>query len=280
MQIYVKTAALRKRISILKNRGLKIGFVPTMGALHEGHIALIKASIGDNDITICSIFVNPTQFNNKKDLQKYPRTKETDIIKLNEAGTDILFHPDINEVYPEGTDDKPEIDLRGIDKIWEGEFRPGHFAGVVQVVKRLLDIVVPDALYMGQKDFQQYTIIAHMLKKVESSVLLKIVPTIRENDGLAMSSRNVRLTPQNRINAVILYQMLSYAKANFNKISSQQIEKTALNSISEKGLKPEYFKIVSIDTLTDISMNPGHKAVAIVAAWAGDVRLIDNMFMD
>lgn len=280
MQVYVKVATLQRRISFFKNSQKQIGFVPTMGALHEGHISLIRESVLNNDITVCSIFVNPTQFNNREDLLKYPRTKAEDSIKLRNAGVDVLFYPNEREIYPEGFNTGPTIDLKGLEIIWEGKFRPGHFAGVVQVVYRLLDIVEPNNLYMGQKDLQQFTIIDHMLKVIKSPVNLVIVPTEREKDGLAMSSRNVRLSTVERENAVILYKMLMFAKMNIKIRSVAEIEAHAMEEIRKAGLNPEYFKIVRTDDLKEIIKIQSEKVVAIVAAWAGNVRLIDNLLLN
>lgn len=280
MQTFIKVLKIKNRISDIRKKNMSIGFVPTMGALHEGHISLIKESVKNNDYTICSIFVNPTQFNNKEDLHKYPRTKEKDIKMLKEAGTDILFYPDIKEIYPSNFDNSFELDLQGIDKIWEGEFRPGHFKGVVQVVKRLLEIVEPDNLYMGQKDFQQFTIINMMLRKINSKVKLIIVPTMREDDGLAMSSRNMRLNPEFRKKSVVLFKALHFAKENLYNMPIKMIESEAVKMIQDAELQPEYFKLVNADDLVAIDKIKDKKIVALVAAWAGDVRLIDNMILN
>jgi pantoate--beta-alanine ligase len=279
MQFLRKVSALKNRIRFLRSRNLSIGFVPTMGALHAGHISLVEASVKSNVITVCSIFVNPAQFNNSADLEKYPRMVQKDIEMLKSAGTNIVFYPDVSEIYPEGLDLDVNIDLQGIDNIWEGEFRPGHFAGVVKVVKRLLDIVEPDELFMGQKDFQQFTIIRHMLRELNRNERLNVVPTMREPDGLAMSSRNMRLSAEARRNSVILYQMLNYAKVLYNKKSIFEIETHSIEEIERNGLNPEYFKLVNADDLSVIDDSFKGNVVAIVAAWAGDVRLIDNMII-
>ncbi len=277
MQVFVNENPLKERLNFLTSKGLSIGFVPTMGALHEGHLSLIRASKAKCEITVCSIFVNPTQFNNKDDLKKYPKTLSEDKRKLRNAGVDIVFAPTEKVIYPENMDLSVDIDLEGLDKKWEGKFRPGHFKGVVQVVKRLLDIVVPDYLFMGQKDFQQFTIIQMMLNKLKIPVKLEVVPIFRESDGLAMSSRNVRLTEEFRKNSTILYEALCFARDNYDKMPISELENTALKMIGSKNLKPEYFKIVEKDNLEEITTNKSNSAVAIVAAWAGDVRLIDNM---
>lgn len=280
MQTFITVLTVKNRISDIRKKNVSIGFVPTMGALHEGHISLIMESVENNDYTICSIFVNPTQFNNKEDLHKYPRTKEKDIKMLKEAGTDILFYPDVKEIYPSNFDNSFELDLEGIDKLWEGEFRPGHFKGVVQVVKRLLEIVEPDNLYMGQKDFQQFTIINMMLRKINSRVKLIIVPTMREDDGLAMSSRNMRLNPEFRKKSVVLFKALHFAKENLYTMPVNMIESDAVKMIQDADLQPEYFKLVNADDLVAIDKIKDKKIVALVAAWAGDVRLIDNMILN
>lgn len=280
MQTFIKVRTLNKRISELRKKNMSIGFVPTMGALHDGHISLIRESVANNDYTICSIFVNPTQFNNQEDLEKYPRTKEKDVEKLKDVGTDILFYPDVNEIYPNNFDKEIDFDLEGIDKIWEGEFRPGHFNGVVQVVKRLLDIVKPDNLYMGQKDFQQFTIIRKMLMKISSKVKLIIVPTMREIDGLAMSSRNVRLSNEYRKKSAVLFKALKFAKENLYIMPINLIESAAIKMIKDADLHAEYFKLVNAEDLTAIENLSDIEIVGIVAAWAGDVRLIDNMILN
>lgn len=280
MQIFKKVSTVKNRLQYLRNKNYSIGFVPTMGALHEGHISLVNASIKANDITVCSIFVNPAQFNNIEDLKKYPRTIQKDIKMLKSAGTDIVFYPEVSEVYPNELDLNVQVDLKGIDNIWEGEFRPGHFAGVVKVVKRLLDIIEPDQLFMGQKDYQQLTIINHMLTELNRKERLIVIPTMREPDGLAMSSRNQRLTYEARYNSVILYQMLVYAKENYKKKSVVDIESHAIKEINRSGLKPEYFKLVNATDLSIINDKFTGSVVAILAAWAGDIRLIDNMIIE
>jgi pantoate--beta-alanine ligase len=280
MQTFIKVKTVQRKVSELREKNAVIGFVPTMGALHEGHISLIRESVQNNDYTVCSIFVNPTQFNNKEDLEKYPRTKDKDVKMLKDAGTDILFYPDANEIYPINFDNRFDLDLEGIDKLWEGEFRPGHFKGVVQVVKRLLDIVEPDNLYMGQKDIQQFTIIGKMLEKIMSKVKLIIVPTMRESDGLAMSSRNVRLSKEYRKKSVVLFKALNFAKENLYKMPINLIESGAIKMIQDADLQVEYFKLVNAGDLTAIENLSDVKIVGIIAVWAGDVRLIDNMILN
>ena len=279
MQVFKKEETIKRRIAFLKSKGFSIGFVPTMGALHDGHLQLIKTSKQKCDITVCSIFVNPTQFNNKEDLEKYPRTFGRDKGMLRKEGVDIIFHPTAGVIYPEGLDLSVDIDLEGLDSIWEGEFRPGHFQGVVQVVKRLLDIVTPDYLFMGQKDFQQFTIIDMMLRKLGIPTELVVVPVHREKSGLAMSSRNVRLTDDFKKKALILSKMLKYAKDHYSFDKIQDIEAHAIEEITKKGLKPEYYKIVSGLDLKEVQSPDENYVIAIVAAWAGEIRLIDNIII-
>ena len=251
-----------------------------MGALHMGHMSLIQKSVKENDITVTSVFVNPTQFNQKEDLEKYPRTLKADAKLLKSFGCDYLFAPGVNQIYPKNLDTTVKLDIDHLTKSMEGPNRPGHFDGVVQVVKRLLDIVEPDKIYMGQKDFQQFSIIGYMLKKLKMKTKLRVCPIIREDDGLAMSSRNVRLAKKHRPLCNIIYKTLSFAKENLDKRSTKYLEKKAMEMLSGKPFKPEYFEIVDGKTMEKVK-NPGdHKLiVACTAVWAGKVRLIDNMIL-
>jgi pantoate--beta-alanine ligase len=263
-----------------RDKGYSIGFVPTMGALHEGHITLAKKSKRENDITIVSIFVNPTQFNDKKDLDKYTRDLDGDILKLIPTDIDIVFAPTAAEVYPDGEQAGQEIDLAGLDTYMEGKFRPGHFRGVAQVVKRLLDIVMPDKLYMGQKDFQQFTIIDHMIKTLGIKTTLVVCPTIREENSLAMSSRNERLTKETRAKAGIIYKTLQTIKRNKSKKSIAELTENGLKKLSIHPFEPEYLTIVDGYKLTPVTdINASDYVVACVAVWADGVRLIDNIIV-
>lgn len=278
MQYFVKLNALQKRLDYLRKKGKTIGFVPTMGALHEGHLKLVHTCIEHCDVAVSSIFVNPTQFNDPSDLVKYPRNLEKDSVMLKKAGLHILWAPKEKEIYPENLDTRVEIDLAGLDKVLEGFHRPGHFEGVVQVVKRLLDIVQPDVLFMGQKDFQQFTIIHHLIQELKLPVRLEVVPTVRESHGLAMSSRNERLSNELRQKAKVIFESLQDAHKNLGKISPAIISQKALDKIRAAGLKPEYFEISDGFTLQTVQDPGQHKyIVGLVAAWAGDVRLIDNL---
>ncbi len=272
---------LQTVINKFKSKGKTIGFTPTMGALHNGHMSLIEASNIENDITVCSIFVNPTQFNETSDLEKYPRTLKADQKLLKKHGVDIVLAPTNAEVYPKGLKTKLSIDFKGLDKEMEGEFRPGHFVGVAQVVKRLLDIVTPDALYMGQKDFQQFSIIQYMIDYFNLDTKLRVVPTSRKESGLAMSSRNVRLTSQHKDAAKEIYKTLKYVKRNKYNLSCADLQQYAMTRLAKvNGFKPEYFTIADGRTLQSIKQIKNvDYAVACTAVWAGDVRLIDNIIL-
>ena len=269
---------LQNLIIDLKKQGKTIGFAPTMGALHEGHLSLIAKAKSECDISVCSIFVNPTQFNDPKDLEKYPRTEEKDSKMLLSAGNDILFMPSVNEIYPPDLDLKNTIDFGEMAHVMEGAFRPGHFDGMAQVVKRLLDIVQPNRLFMGQKDFQQFSIVQNMLFQLKSDIQLIMCETMRENDGLAMSSRNIRLTPEHRKKAPLIYKTLLKAKKMSAKKSPEDIKKWAISQFLSPDFKPEYFDIVDGKTLQSITnFETTGFVVACVATWLGEVRLIDNV---
>jgi len=277
MLLFRKIDQLKAYLSLQRSKGLSVGYVPTMGALHKGHASLIEKAKAENDISVCSIFVNPTQFNDTADLDKYPRTDAADIDLLAQLRNDVLFFPSVEEIYP--TDlETPTFDFGKTDKVMEGFYRPGHFDGVVQVVHRLVDIVEPTRLYMGQKDFQQFTLIQHMLKQMESPTELIVCPIIREGDGLALSSRNVRLTPENRTNAPIISQTLQSLNEWLEKSSVKKVKEKALAKLSAiPGFKPEYFDIVDGYTLQPIKkMKDSDYVVACIAVWTGDIRLIDN----
>jgi pantoate--beta-alanine ligase len=269
---------LQNHIENLKNQGKTVGFAPTMGALHEGHLSLIAKAKSECDICVCSIFVNPTQFNDPKDLEKYPRTEEKDAAMLKSVGNDILFLPPVAEIYPPGLDLKNSLDFGAMAMVMEGAFRPGHFDGMAQVVKRLLDIVQPHRLFMGQKDFQQFSIVQNMLLQLNSEIKLVMCSTMREKDGLAMSSRNVRLSAELRKKAPIIYKTLSKAKKMSVEKTPTDVKKWAMKQISKPDFKPEYFEIVDGRSLQPIDdFGQTDFIVACVATWLGDVRLIDNI---
>ncbi len=280
MRILKRVTSLQRHLSTIKEESLTIGFIPTMGALHEGHMSLVQQSVKENDITVASVFVNPTQFNQKDDLDKYPRDLAKDAKLLKKNGCDYLFAPLPSQIYPPDLNTNVYIDIVHLTDLMEGPNRPGHFEGVVQVVKRLIDIVEPDKLYMGQKDFQQFTIIQYVIKGLELDVQLRVCPIIREDDGLAMSSRNVRLTEKHREISPIIYKTLLWAKDNILTESITTIETKAVAMLNEAGLKTEYFTIVDGRTLDKVTNVEQHQTVvACTAAWAGEVRLIDNMVL-
>jgi len=281
MQTINSVKELQTLIATQKSKGKTIGFAPTMGALHDGHMSLMQASNSEHDITVCSIFVNPTQFNEATDLEKYPRTLKADQKLLKKNGVNIVFAPDNDEVYPKGLDTNLEIDFKGLDTEMEGEFRPGHFAGVAQVVKRLLDIVQPHALYMGQKDFQQFSIIQYMINYYDLETKLRVIPIVREESGLAMSSRNVRLAPENRHAAKEIYKVLKYVKRNKYNRSCNELQDYAMTRLAKvPDFEPEYFTIADGRTLQKIKQVKNvDYAVACTAVWAGEVRLIDNIIL-
>lgn len=271
---------LRKWTESQRKEGKIIGFVPTMGALHPGHISLIQLAQKDCDVTVCSIFVNPTQFNDPADFEKYPVTIERDIHLLLQQQTDALFLPAVAEIYPEGTGSLRHYALGDMDSLLEGKYRPGHFQGVCNVVHRLLDMVQPDHLYLGQKDCQQCMVINRLLQLtgMDNRIQLHIAPTLREPDGLAMSSRNRRLTPEQRALAPLLYQQLSAISRQLHPGDITPLLTTAIQAIEKAGFRPDYFEIADASTLQPVHQWDGRQSlVALVAAFLGDVRLIDNL---
>lgn len=282
MLIFKKIGDLKKQIKLLKRQGNIVGFVPTMGALHAGHISLIKASQRVTDVTICSIFVNPTQFNDKSDFDKYPITIPSDIEKLTNAACDILFLPSIDEMYPHGFENAGRIDFGFLAQTLEGEHRPGHFDGMAQVVKKLLEITTPDILFMGQKDYQQQLIVSQLIKKSRLKVKLITCPTLREGDGLAMSSRNVRLNGSAREVSGSISRTLKWVKKDLIKegVKVKELSFKAFKKLeSLGGFDVEYFEIRNAATLR-APRSKNEKLVALVAARIGGVRLIDNMLLN
>jgi len=278
--IFKTKKALSEHISKLKSEGKRIGLVPTMGALHQGHLSLLDYIQEYCDTRICSIFVNPTQFNNAEDLAKYPRPVERDIKLLEEAGCDILFLPEVDEMYGEGEHWK--IELGNLDSMLEGAFRAGHFQGVTQVVYKLFSLVKPDVACFGQKDYQQYRVIERMVELFDLPVSLVMCPIIREPDGLAMSSRNVRLSEEGRKHALALYDSLHYFSQHVNNSNIHTIREEAAEQLKTgKGVKFEYFEVRHTDDLEPVEKTePDMQVIVLVAAWVDGVRLIDNMFVD
>lgn len=282
MHVFQEISPLKAFLHQKKREGKRIGFVPTMGALHQGHISLINASTEYNDITVCSIYVNPTQFNNPSDLKKYPRTLAADKAMLEDAGCQVLFCPDNTVMYPVET--TLQLHFGRLEKTMEGKHRQGHFNGVGLVVSKLLHIVEPDAAYFGQKDLQQYLIIRQMVQELFFPIALVCCPIIREPDGLAMSSRNVRLSKTARKKATQLYQSLSEARALFieGRASVGQIKKYVGQKLTNQtDLVLEYFEIVDAHNLLPITKTYKTDQVAFcIAAEVGGIRLIDNLFLN
>ena len=279
MIIIKRTQKIKDFVSKLNLGGKKIGFVPTMGALHDGHISLIKKSKSQNSLTICSIYVNPTQFNNVIDLNKYPVTLESDIDKLEMAACDVLFLPSTDEMY---LNDKvnEHYDLGMLEHILEGKYRPGHFQGVCIIVDKLLTAINPNTLYLGKKDYQQCMVINKMITDKKYEVRLEICDTIREPSGLAMSSRNLRLNEVERIDALKIIETLINIKKNIKPGNLEEIKIKATKYLTKNGYKVDYTEIADAATLEIISDWDGKaKLVALVAANLNNVRLIDNIIL-
>ncbi|MGZ5135237.1 MAG: pantoate--beta-alanine ligase, partial [Flavitalea sp.] len=249
MIIFRQADSLRRYLDLQRSNKTSIGFVPTMGALHAGHLALLMESKKQSGITVCSIFVNPTQFNDRKDFDKYPVTIEQDIQQIESIATEILFLPAVDDIYPDGTEKLENYQLGYLETVLEGKFRPGHFQGVSQVMKRLLHIVSPDTLFMGQKDFQQSLVVGHLLQNLNTKTELVVVTTVRENNGLAMSSRNMRLTEIERANAGAICQSLEYIRKHISAGNLTDLKKNASNILLAHGFKIDYVEIADRDTL-------------------------------
>lgn len=280
MYIFHKSEALKGYLDQQKAAGRSSGFVPTMGALHQGHLSLIRQARSENGIAVCSIFVNPTQFNDPQDLARYPRTTEADIALLIEAGCDVLFLPEVAEVYPDGQQLEERYELGYVETVLEGAFRPGHFQGVAQVVERLLRLTAPDRLYLGQKDYQQCMVLKRLIELKQLPVTLHIVPTSREADGLAMSSRNRRLNEPQRTLAGLLYQCLVSIQVKKSLQPFAIVQKECRDILEKKGFRPDYIQLADADTLELLEeYDADRRVVALIAAFIGDVRLIDNLVL-
>lgn len=264
-------------VNKLKKEGKQIGFVPTMGALHQGHISLVEKAVKENDVAIVSVFVNPTQFNDKNDLKNYPRTPEKDTNLLDNAGVKFVFMPSETEMYPEP--DTRIFDFGMLDKVMEGKFRPGHFNGVAQVVSKFFQIVQPDRAYFGQKDFQQLTIIRKMVKLLNLNVEIVGCPIVRGTDGLALSSRNKLLSEAHREAAPSIYKTLSESRNLTVTFNVKDLTDWVISTINKNPLlKVEYYEIVNAETLEPINnWNDAKHIVGCITVWAGNVRLIDNI---
>jgi pantoate--beta-alanine ligase len=271
--------ALKKQLQRFSDGAQTIGFVPTMGALHAGHISLIQKAKESTNVVVFSIFVNPTQFNNATDLAKYPQTLEADIEKLELAHCDFLFLPEVEEMYPANEVNKT-YDLGYIETILEGAYRPGHFQGVCIIVDKLLLAVKPNILYLGRKDYQQCMVVKKMMELENHTAKLQICETVRETDGLAMSSRNMRLNKTERQTALIIINVLQQIKTNLKEGDLQHLKTTATKTLIDNGYKVDYVEIANALTLQPISHWDGQtKLVALVAAYLNEIRLIDNILL-
>jgi pantoate--beta-alanine ligase len=280
MRIISSVKEIREAVRTYREKECKIGFVPTMGYFHEGHISLIKTSLLNNDITIASIFVNPTQFGEIEDYDRYPRNMERDIEIARDNDVDIIFTPSVEEIYPDGF--KTKVIVKELTEKLCGKYRPGHFDGVCTIVSKLLNIIRPDNAYFGQKDAQQFIVIRRMVKDLNIDANIVVCPIIREKDGLAMSSRNIYLKSEERKASVLISRALFEAE---NKIKDGERDVTEIireiKNILDKSalIKPQYIEAVDTDTLENISVIKGRILLAI-AAYVGNVRLIDNIIME
>lgn len=263
-----------------RKKGRKIGFVPTMGALHAGHLSLVETAAKQCDLVLASIFVNPTQFNDKKDLERYPRTIEEDKNLLRTVPCDAVFIPSVEEMYPK--EENTSFDFGDLEKVLEGKHRPGHFNGVAQVVRKFLLITEPDKAFFGMKDMQQLMIIQELVKQMKIKTEVIPCPTLREADGLAMSSRNSLLNTEERKAAVLLSRLLLDAKQNYQKgISAKEIKEKVEKALSTNSIyKPDYFAICEKQNLMEIdSFEKGREYIALIACYVGKIRLIDNLIL-
>lgn len=281
MQIFTQIAPLKAFLSDLRRQGKSVGLVPTMGALHAGHVSLFRACKIASEITVGSIFVNPVQFNNPEDLSKYPRTLEKDIELLESIGCDILFSPESTEMYPEKS--TLTMDFGPLDKVMEGRFRPGHFSGVALVVSKLFNIIQPDRAYFGQKDWQQFAIIRKLIEELNFSIGLHSVETLREADGLALSSRNLRLNAEQRKAANIFYRCLLEAKAALAGGKGLPDVRAMVRAVigNTPGVTLEYFEVADSQNLNLLeNVEQSEQPIMCIAGYVGEIRLIDNMFVN
>lgn len=277
MNIYKSIEDLQAFVEAERAKGLRIAFVPTMGALHAGHLSLVRRALSECDRCIVSVFVNPTQFNDPRDLETYPRTLEADSTLLASVGASALFAPEVSTIYPE--EDTRTFDVGAVAEVMEGCYRPGHFNGVMQVVSRLFDIVRPDCAYFGEKDFQQIAVIRAMVRLIGSPVEIIACPIVREADGLALSSRNVRLSAEERREAPQIYRILSESRSWAKEMSPQQVIERVTEQINAvPHLRVEYFEIVDTDSLQPIaSWSDSPAPHGCITVFCGEVRLIDNI---
>jgi pantoate--beta-alanine ligase len=279
MHIFKEIAPLRAHLNTLRSSKSSIGFVPTMGALHSGHMSLVRASKAENKTTVCSIYVNPTQFGNPEDLAKYPRTLEQDLAMLEKESCDVVFCPINDEMY--GASESLKIQVGRLDSILEGEFRPGHFSGVALIVSKLFHIVEPDKAYFGQKDFQQVMVVSKLVRDLNFNVDIVVMPIIREADGLAMSSRNQRLSADDRKKSIILYKSLLTVRDGLLAGKNMDALRKEVNKICvENSVRLEYLAVVDRTSFVELNqLGETGQTVLLIAAHVGSVRLIDNLIV-
>lgn len=279
MKLISTIQELKDVLSSARKEGKTIGLVPTMGALHRGHVSLVERCVAENDVTVVSVFLNPTQFNDKVDLEKYPRTLEADCALMEEVGATIVFAPSVSEMYPE--EDRRHFSYPGVDSVMEGAFRPGHFNGVCQIVSKLFYIVEPNRAYFGEKDFQQIAVIKAMVADLKLSVEIIPCPVVREESGLAMSSRNTLLSEEERKTAANIYQILKKSKLFASNHSLQETRNYVIDTInSVVGLEVQYFSIVDGDTLQELNRwDDSDYIVGCITVFCGaaPIRLIDHI---
>ncbi len=283
MIIFKKKSEITQFLWEEKGKGKRIGFVPTMGALHQGHLSLINASKKENDLTVCSIYVNPTQFNNPADYEKYPVQLNQDMDMLTSGDCDVLFIPDNVEMYPDKISSITSFDFGYLETIGEGKFRPGHFKGVGIIVSKLFNIIQPDQAYFGQKDLQQFAVVSKLVKDLSYSIKLRRMPILREPDGLALSSRNLRILPEERKQATIFYESLRNAqKLLITGLSIDRIKESVENLFKlNSACSLEYFELLEADTFEIISDYRQRSNLAYcIAGYCGKIRLIDNLFIN
>lgn len=279
MQLVTKASELKALLE-QERKGKRVGFVPTMGALHNGHLTLVRRAVAENDIAVVSVFVNPTQFNNKTDLETYPRNIEADAKLLEGVGVKYVFAPVAEEFYTaEEMEKRFEFDFGGLDQVMEGKFRPGHFNGVVQVVSKLFRVVEPDRAYFGEKDFQQLAIIRRMVEVMKFNIEIVGCPIVREESGLALSSRNALLTPEQRVLATNIHAVLKESTTFYNQTTVRELHDAAIAAINRhEGLEVEYFDIVDGKTLQSVERwSDSNDIVGCITVYCGKVRLIDNI---
>ena len=281
MIIFKHSSDLQNYLKTTVNSSLTIGFVPTMGALHRGHLSLLEKSKELSGITVCSIFVNPVQFNNPADFKKYPKTIENDIMLLEENGCDILFLPSEKEIYPDENSKNKHYELGHLETILEGKFRPGHFQGVCLVVDRLLVIVEPNAIFIGQKDFQQCLVIERLIAFTQRKINVVICPIIRESTGLAMSSRNLRLNEEERNTASSLHASLVFIRDGLTTRDFSPLKNEAVSALEKKGFKVEYLELAHRNNLEpETKFSKGDELILLIAAFLNEIRLIDNLLIN